>query len=339
MQPSEQTFSELVSNGLRNGGIHVCASKNHGKTRLLFSIAKELIDKARVLIFDGSETWLYAYNRIPVFTVTERDISLVSKNVTIEEVERYEIQNWNLVKFTLDHYDSILFRLKTRKPSKRGFFVRTVINYLDQKQRLERETIADHEAKGHLAYFIEEAQDVFNSRSTTRLEAEEFLTVFNEARNQKEAFFTASQRLTDFSKTIRTKQTYCLGKTNNEDVTPPLRRIEKEYEIDFSKMKPRTWFIEGETFLSPDWTQEGKPYKINKDSLKRFLAVLPEQPKQSKLKTLWNLGRAVYHLALDPVRSGHGIPTTEEEQRETEEEEDSEDELDMIIEEETEGKR
>ncbi len=339
MQPSEQTFNELVENGLRNGGIHVCASKNHGKTRLLFSIAKELSDKARVLIFDGSETWLYAYNRIPVFTVTERDICLVSKNVTIEEVERYEILNWNLVKFTLDHFDDILFRLKTRKPSKRGFFVRTVINYLDQKQRIERETHADHEAKGHLAYFIEEAQDVFNSRSTTRLEAEEFLTVFNEARNQREAFFTASQRLTDFSKTIRTKQTYCLGKTNNEDVTPPLRRIEKQYEIDFSKMKARTWFIEGQTFLSPDWIQQGKPYKINKDSLERFLAALPEQPKQGKLKTLWNLGRAVYHLVSDPVRSGHGIPTEAEEQRETEEEEDSEDELDMIIEEETEGKR
>jgi len=278
---NENNFSKLVEQGLKQGGIHVCASKNHGKTRLLFSMAKELQNgKARVLIFDGSETWLYAYDRIPVFTVQERDIVLVEDVKTIEEIERYQIKNWNLVKFALDNYADILFRLKTRKPSKRGFFVRTVINYLDQQQRTERESRPDHEARRYFAYFIEEAQDCFNSRSTTRLEAEEFLTVFNEARNQKEAFFTASQRLTDFSKTIRTKQMYCLGKPSTED-TNPVRRIEKQHKIDFSKMESRLWFMEGETFESPDWKQNGKPFQINKEIKRKYIDNLPK-PKKGK---------------------------------------------------------
>jgi hypothetical protein len=183
---------------------------------------------------------------------------------TIDEIERYKIKNWDLVKFALHNHKDILFRLKTRKPSKRGFFIRQVVNYLDAIQRKSRETTEDHEAKGYIAYFIEEAQNCFNSRSTTRLEAEEFLTVFNESRNQKEAFYTASQRLTDFSKTIRTKQTYAIGKIPEEEQTPSIRRLEKKYAVDYSKTEPRNWNFEGKTFESPNWKQSGKPYQINK---------------------------------------------------------------------------
>ena len=324
MEHSENKFSKLVEQGLKQGGIHVCASKNHGKTRLLFSMAKELQNgKARVLIFDGSETWLYAFDRIPVFTVQDRDIALIEDVRSTEEIERYEIKNWEIVKFALDSYSDILFRLKTRKPSKRGFFVRTVINYLDQKQREERETRPDHEARRYFAYFIEEAQDCFNSRSTTRLEAEEFLTVFNEARNQKEAFYTASQRLTDFSKTIRTKQVYCLGKLNEED-TGPVRRLEKQHNIDFSKMKARLWFMEGETFTSPDWKQNGKPYQINKEAKHRYIETLP-QPKRRRtltefLSSLW-IGKSVR-----TVRRPQPEPESEPDESEDLEEPEDEDE-------------
>jgi hypothetical protein len=315
---NENKFEELVRSGLRNGGIHVCASKNHGKTRLLFSMAKELQNgKARVLIFDGSETWLYAYDKIPVFTVQDRDIALIEDIRTTEEIERYQIKNWNLVKFALNNYSDILFRLKTRKPSKRGFFVRTVINYLDQQQRTERESNPDHEPRRYFAYFIEEAQDCFNSRSTTRLEAEEFLTVFNEARNQKEAFFTASQRLTDFSKTIRTKQIYCLGKLNSEDVNP-VRRIEKQHKIDFSKMEPRLWFMEGETFESPDWKQQGKPHQINKEVKKKYIENLPK-PKRGK-----NIARRFLEFVLSSYPYNKTRPRPQ-----SEPEEDSDEQLEI----------
>jgi hypothetical protein len=329
-QHSENKFSKLVEQGLKQGGIHVCGSKNHGKSRLLFSMAKELQNgKARVLIFDGSETWLYAYSRIPVFTVQDRDIALIEDVKSTEQIEYYRIKNWNLVEFALDNYSDILFRLKTRKPSKRGFFVRTVINHLDQQQREQRERTIDNEAEGYVAYFIEEAQDCFNSRSTTRLEAEEFLTVFNEARNQREAFFTASQRLTDFSKTIRTKQLYCIGRINEED-HGGLRNLEKNHKMDFSKIPARQWFFEGETFASPEWKQDGKPFQINKETKRAYVANLPK-PRESKVKSafkfLFGLGRLVMHVP----QIGVGVPTEEERAEEDEEDEREDSEGDGLF--------
>lgn len=277
---SENEFSAICEHGLKHGGIHLVSVKGHGKTRLLFGMARELRQKARVIIFDGSEAWLYGFDRIPTFTVKERDITLANDLETTDQIERYRIKKWNLVKLALHTHKDILFRLKTRKPSKRGFFVRQVVNYLDALQRQSRESTVDHEAKGHVTFFIEEAQDCFNSRSTTRLEAEEFLTVFNEGRNQKEGFFTASQRLTDFSKTIRTKQSYVFGKVPEEDKTVAVRRIERKHGIDFSKLKPREWCFEGKTFSSPTWKQNGKPYQVNKQIKAKFAEQLKPQPQK-----------------------------------------------------------
>ena len=145
----------------------------------------------------------------------------------MDTIEKYSLENRNLVLLALQTHKDLLFRLKTRKPSKRGFFIRTVINYLDQIQRTEKTNSANHENSKAIAYFIEEAQNAFSSRSTSSNETEEFLTVFNEARNNREGFFTSSQRLTDFSKTIRSKQIQCIGKLSNEDITPNLEDSKK----------------------------------------------------------------------------------------------------------------
>lgn len=275
-------FKNFVLQGLKSGGVHVVASKAHGKTRLMFSMVQELrrLPNCRTIVFDGSETWLYAFNSIEVFTVSEHDI-LAQKLRTIEEFERFTLQNANLVKLALEKHRNLLFRLKTRKPSKRGFFVRTVVNYLDSIQRDQKAQNQNHEPEKSIAFFIEEAQDCFNSRSTARTDTEEFLTVFNEARNNQEAFYTASQRLNDFSKTIRSKQLYCIGKLNSEDITPFLRRLEKSHNLDFANMKPRHWFFEGQTFTSPEFKQCGKPYQINNEIKQLWLNSLPK-PKTFK---------------------------------------------------------
>ena len=270
-------FKNFVLQGLKFGGVHIVANKSHGKTRLMFSMAQTLrsLPDCRTIIFDGSETWLYGFNRIEVFTIGEHDI-LAQKLRSIEEFERFELQNWNLIKLALEKHRNLLFRLKTRKPSKRGFFVRQIVNYLDQIQRDQKDQNPNHEPDKAIAYFIEEAQDCFNSRSTARNDTEEFLTVFNEARNNQEGFFTASQRLNDFSKTIRSKQLYCIGKLNSEDINPFLRRIERSQGLDFANMKPRQWYFEGLTFESPIFKQVGKPYQINSEIEQLWLNSLPK---------------------------------------------------------------
>jgi hypothetical protein len=277
-------FLQMVEHGLKTGGIHIVASKSHGKSRLLFSIARQLRQKSRVIIFDGSETWIYGFDKISTFTIKERDI-VAKRTETTDEIERYRIKNWNLIEFALQNYKHILFRLKTRKPSKRGFFIRQVVNYLDAIQRESRQSTKDNEARGYISYFIEEAQSSFTTVSTLKSEAEEFLTVFNEARNQREAFFTASQRLNDFSKTIRVKQTYCIGLIPEEDKTVAIRRLERKYETDFSKLDARSWCFEGKTFESPLWKQKHKPYQINKKIQQKYVEQL-QPPQQEETKPI-----------------------------------------------------
>lgn len=58
-----------------------------------------------------------------------------------------------MVKLALNNHEDILFRLKTRNPSKRGFFIRTVINHLDAIQREQRETLSNNEPLKQIAYF------------------------------------------------------------------------------------------------------------------------------------------------------------------------------------------
>lgn len=284
---SEKQFQRITQQGLKEGGIHVNASKGHGKTRLLFSMAHYLrtLPDCRVIAFDGSEAWLYGFSQVPVFTVGEYDITLAKDIETTEQLERYSLNNWNLVKLALDSDKDLLFRLKSRKPSKRGFFIRTVINYLDAVQREQKETTANNQPKKMIAYFIEEAADAFNVRSTMRIEAEEFLTVFNEGRNNLEAFYTCCQRETDFSKTIRTKQLTAYGKIPETDKTAYHRRLEKQYKVNFSELPQCNWFFEGQTFTSPTWKQQGKPYQINDKIRDKWFSSLPKP--ESKPKTFF----------------------------------------------------
>lgn len=102
-------------------------------------------------------------------------------------------------------------------------------------------------------------------------------------RNNRESLFSSSQRLTDVSKAVRAKSQYCLSKLNGEDITPFLRRIEKKHKLDFANMKPRNWFFEGSTFISPNWKQQGKPFQINRDIKQEWLNSLPK-PKVLTLK-------------------------------------------------------
>ena len=68
-------FEKFVMQGLKSGGVHIVANKSHGKSRLMFSMAKTLmgLENCRVIVFDGSETWLYAFSKIETFTVQDRE--------------------------------------------------------------------------------------------------------------------------------------------------------------------------------------------------------------------------------------------------------------------------
>lgn len=280
----QKQFEAMINQAMHEGGIQLTAMKGYGKTRMLFSIAQTIrnLENSRVIIFDGSLAWLYNFSRIPAFNINEEDIQ-ATKQKTALDIEDYSFTNWQIVKLALETHKDLLFRLKTRKPSKRGFAIRTIINYLDTLQRNEIEQSATHQPQKSIAYFIEEFQDAFNNRSTLRNDCEEFLSVFNESRNQKESFFTCSQRETDCSKTLRTKQLMLYGKIPECDKSAYHRRLEKQCGINFSNLPLRTWIFEGQKIVSPNWIQQQKPFIIN-----RMLRAKYQTETQTKNKLpLW----------------------------------------------------
>lgn len=283
---NHEAFNNFVSEGLRVG-VHAVGNKGTGKTRLFFCAVQELMKQpnVRCIVFDGSETWLYSFSKIPVFNVSEKDILAVNRRQA-DTIEKYSLENWNLVKLALETYPSILFRLKSRNPQKRGFFCRTVINFLDQLQRDEKATTENHETTKAYAIVLEESQNIFPSNnSTASSECGTFMTVFSEGRNQRIGFFSNSQRLTDMSKTVRAKQFFCIGRLNPEDITPQLRKLEKLHGLDFANMNPRQWLFEGQIFTSPEFKQQGKPYIINQEIKQKWLSSLPK-PKNLREKIL-----------------------------------------------------
>jgi hypothetical protein len=264
-------FLDVIKQGLIEGGINFNAMKNSGKTRTLFSICYTLMTESakfdektiKCIAFDGSESWLYGFSHIAVFDIAENDISLITEPTTTEDLERYQFNNWELIKLALDSYQHILFRLKSRRPSKRGFAIRQICLYLDQKQREQKEVFPNHEPSQRIAYFLDEIQDAFTMRASLRLDNEVFLSMFNEARNNYESFFSADIRETETAKCIRAKQINSYGKIPEMDKQVYHRRLEKLYDIDLSAIPQRTWFIEGKLFSSPKFKQAGKPFKIN----------------------------------------------------------------------------
>ncbi len=303
-QHSKSTFEDMIIQGLKYGGIHLTGNKGSGKTRLLWAIAENLMQNQniRMIAFDGSESWIYGFSQIPTFNICEHDI--ISSNLrSTEEMESYSFENWNLVKLALEKHKDILFRLKTTKPSKRGYAIRKIICHLDDQQRAEKARTATHENSKAIAYVLDEIQDAFTNRNTARLDMESFLCIYAEMRNSRESLFSSSQRLTDVSKAVRAKALYCLGKLNPEDLSPFLRRTERIHKIDFANMPQRTWFYEGSTFTSPEWKQQGKPYKINAEIIQEWLNSLPKQKTVSLKEKIAKWFNFSVPLIAKPIRT------------------------------------
>ena len=214
----------------------------------MLSIADSIrnLDNTRLFIFDGSDAFLYGYSKIAVLNITEHDITEKELKTTFD-IEQFQFNNWQILKLAIQQNKHLLIRLKTKKQSKRSFAIQTIINFLDDTQRAQKEAIPTNQTKSHLVFMIDEIQNAFNQRQTARLSSEAFMTTYYEARNFSENFISTSQRLFDVSKTVRTKTLYCIGKLNAEDKSPYIKQIEKQYNLDFQNMESRKWFFNGET--------------------------------------------------------------------------------------------
>jgi hypothetical protein len=288
-------FEKIVEHGLTETGICLIAMKNWGKSRFLMNTCAYIqsLPNVKNYIFDSSDAFLYGFNRIPVFNINENDVQLKEVKTTLD-IESYEFVNWQLVKLALETYPKLLFRLKSKSPSKKGFAIRSICNYLDDLQRQEKEESQTHENKYKIAYTIDEFSSVFSNRSTLRTDAEVFMSTFAECRNFSESFWFSLLRESDGAKTLRVKALNAYGKIPECDKTPYHRRLEKQYNVNLSNMEPRTWLIEGKTIVSPEFKQQGKPYIINQAIREKWFARMPKQePTKAKEPFLLKFLKAI----------------------------------------------
>lgn len=278
---SENEFNDIVQRGLVEGGICLIAMKNWGKSRFLMNTCKYIqsLPNVKNYIFDSSDAFLYGFNRIPVFNINENDVQLKEVKTTLD-IESYEFVNWELVKLALKTENHLLIRLKSKSPSKKGYAIRRICNYLDDLQRAEKEQSPTHENKFKIAYTIDEFSDVFSNRSSLRIDSETFLGTYNQGRNFGESFFFSLLRESDGAKTLRVKALNAYGKIPESDKSPYHRRLEKQYNVNLSNMQPRTWLIEGQIIKSPDFKQSGKPFIINRALRAQYNSQQPQPQKQ-----------------------------------------------------------
>ena len=258
-------FEDMVFTGLISS-LHIIGNRGTGKSRLMFVIADQLQKQknVRTIIFDGSESWIYGFNKIPVFNISDHDITASNLKQSVD-MEKYELQNMHLIKLALATHKHLLIRLKSRQISKRGFAIRKIVCYLDALARQAKENYPNHQINQFMTYFIDESQAVFDQRSTNRINCETFLSAYSESRNNGESFIFSSQRQVELAKMVRGKALKVLSTLDFEDVTPYLRRIEKAHNINFATMPKRHWYFEGSTFVSPEFKQSGKPYIVNEE--------------------------------------------------------------------------
>ena len=62
-----------------------------------------------------------------------------SKLESNDDLENYSFENWHLVQLALKTHPNLLFRLKSTRPSKRGYAIRKIICYLDAQREQKKQ--------------------------------------------------------------------------------------------------------------------------------------------------------------------------------------------------------
>jgi hypothetical protein len=349
-QHSGFSIAQLITDITEHLGIVLVAEAGHGKSFTAFTIVREALKDPNmtVLVFSPSTIWRRNFGAINCVRVGTNVFNPIIENpkVALEPVPilRDTIfinldKKWSYVKSAwleqlLASKQSLLFEIKYRNGRRIKAFESLVLSiiYEMQEKALENPTY-----KRHYLIVLEEVQNAFGTYSMNSDDSLELFTIFTQSRSDANIHYVAlGQRLNDISTKVIERLRPLVGLTLGENSLRKIKAmVPDELKPRLQQLQKRQWiYLDGKTnpeFTVPIFKKEGKP-----NMLKPTVQKTNPEKKEGKLRLLWNLARGVYHLALDPVRGGHGIPTQEEERREAEEAEDSEDELDMIIEETTE---
>lgn len=292
---TETRQSRIILSRLRNGGVHIVASKGFGKTNTKMVMARRFRNEGhRTVIFDTLPVWLHDFDKIPHFVIDDYSVLELSEQI---ELTGYSYFNYNRTYMiakepleALNQHDDLLFVITIQDPDRIGIFIASVIGEIyRQNYRIAWKHGRDRIPKWTV-FFIEESENVFDSTSLTKRAFNRIRKQYSELANLKIAIVSSSQRLQEVSTKFRSKMDFLIGRTTLDDFELKIRRLlrnsKHQEKMTHLKIGEFLWCPTDTLIQFPLFKQQGKPFDITSKHIKPQKRSLTQKVKHG-LKRLF----------------------------------------------------
>lgn len=292
MQQNHEKLKTIVNDILSYGDLLMIANKGIGKTNALMVLARKFraLPKTRVIIFEDFPKWSLEFDKIPYLVVkdswvVETQHVVDMENYFLRHERDYTVLKGTEIKAVLKKYKDILFVSEIQDIERQAFFIYSIIQWFYRRNYLRK--FKNYNSLERIVFIIEESQNVFDSSTISKKIFNRLRKIYSVARNLEIHFILASQRLQDLNTKIRGRTRLLLGNPSLDDYELKIRRI-----LRHSKYRKKILTFQVGEFLYcpldikvkfPLFQQQGKPFKINIESLKQ------KPQKKPKKSTIWKI--------------------------------------------------
>ena len=272
MQQNHGEIESLCNDVLNYGDLCLIASKSHGKTETLKTLAKEFksLPNTRVIVFEDFPKWIHEFEGIAYFVVHDSDVSETSHTVDLQDYflrheKSYSIYRGNEIKAFLKENKHGIFLMQIKDIERTAFFIYSIVNHFYRKQYLRAKKYGVKAIKEQIVFIIEESQNVFDSSTISKKLFNRMRKIFSVSRNLKMHYVMASQRLQDLNTKIRSRTRLLIGRVSLDDYELKFARLLRNsvYRKAVLSLPKGCWLYPSlDTLISfPLFKQDSKPYE------------------------------------------------------------------------------
>lgn len=292
MQQNHGEIESLCNDVLDFGDLLLVASKSHGKTETMKTIAKELksMPNVRIFIFEDFPKWVHEFEGIGYFVVHDSDVRETSHTIDVEDYflrhERsYSIYRGSEIKAFLKENKHGIFCMDIKDIDRSAFFIYSIVNHFYRKQYLRAKKYGVKAIKEKIVFIIEESQNVFDSSTISKKLFNRLRKIYSTARNLGIHFIMCSQRLQDLNTKIRSRTRLLIGRVSLDDYELKFARLlrHSQYRKNVLHLPKGVWLYPSlDALISfPIFKQDSKPYEWKPKPLEGR-ATMPQPYKQKK---------------------------------------------------------
>lgn len=265
-------ITKLCEDVLDFGDLLLIASKSHGKTETLKTLAKEYksIPNTKVFIFEDFPKWIHEFEGIGYFIVKDSDVRETKHTIDMQDYflrhERdYTVTRGSEIKAFLKENKHGIFLIQIKDIERTCFFIYSVVQHFYRKQYLRAKKYGVKALKTRIVFIIEESQNVFDSSTISKKLFNRLRKIFSVSRNLGIHYVMASQRLQDLNTKIRSRTRLLIGRVSLDDYELKFHRLlrHSKYRKDILNLPKGVWLYPSlDTLISfPLFKQNSKPYE------------------------------------------------------------------------------